>query len=330
MSFNFFNVLNKDDKEVIHSAFIKYLLDNFGDFFYSKLFNLDFSDFNKAQLEKSYDKKRFDIQIISNDESKIIVIENKFKSFPLKEQLVNYDNLLVKHHKDKVQFKYLLSFDPKLISFSTNNWKVISYNKILNSIESFLATVTDLTNDHKIFIQHYYESLAKYCSEYKMKLSNMTLVFKDKIDNEDKFWLRLILFAIRNKLQRAFNELDIKVKFVVNPGNTSVPLLNIIPIHWFNNGAEHLIQFQGTEIKFYIHSTNKDEIISLIKYSKKVVNSDRFAFKKITKRKERSSYIFKENITKIIVNNISLDYLISYLLNFYKIADEVLTKYNTD
>lgn len=67
MKFNIFRVLEKDDKELIHSSFLKYLLENWGKYFYNSLFKKPHLDFNIIELEKSYSKQRFDLEITSRD-----------------------------------------------------------------------------------------------------------------------------------------------------------------------------------------------------------------------------------------------------------------------
>ena len=81
--FNYFKILEKDDKELIHSAFISHLLDSNKDF--RKLF-VENNKWLSPKLEQSYshNKKRckIDIELRSADERTILFIENKFKSFP--------------------------------------------------------------------------------------------------------------------------------------------------------------------------------------------------------------------------------------------------------
>ena len=75
-------------------------------------------------------------------------------------------------------------------------------------------------------------------------------------DKSSKFWLRLINCIIVQKLGEEFRERNITIKrYDLNPGNTSVPVLNIVPDAWNQEGeAELLIQFQGRALKYYCHS----------------------------------------------------------------------------
>jgi len=95
--FNIFTILAKDDKELVHSAFLKFLLGRYPDL-YETLFNIADVRFKEPQIEQSYTLKdllnpsansqtyRIDIEVISTDGSEIVVIENKFKSFPTLKQ----------------------------------------------------------------------------------------------------------------------------------------------------------------------------------------------------------------------------------------------------
>jgi len=86
MNFNIFKVLEKDNKELIHSSFINFLINEDSNF--SKDFlGIDLSSNRTIRLESFYaygpknkKKCRFDIEILEDE--RIIVIENKFKSFP--------------------------------------------------------------------------------------------------------------------------------------------------------------------------------------------------------------------------------------------------------
>jgi hypothetical protein len=92
--FNYFKILSKDDKELIHSSVIRYLLQE-NVFFKENIFNIFKEEIDPEQiyLEKSYRWNRIDIEAHSIDNESILVIENKFKSFPYKEQLVKYDEI---------------------------------------------------------------------------------------------------------------------------------------------------------------------------------------------------------------------------------------------
>lgn len=324
MSFNIFKVLEKDDKELIHSSFIKYLLENHGYYFYKHLLNLEHDKYNIPELEKSYDKQRLDIEIISNDSKEIVVIENKFKSFPNKEQLKRYDKLLKKYHKDKTKYRFLICFDTSNLAFSNENWKFISYSEILNVIDSFLFLSHHLSNDERMFINHYRMFLNHYYEEYNNNLKNLNVLLENPNDKVSKFWLRLFYSIVQNKLEQIFIDKNVEVIFDTDRGKTSVPLVNIKPNHWKINKIEKLIQFQGNDVKFYIHTGNKEIIKELVEKVKINMDTNNGQLKKITTRNAGSSFIYKEKLTHIVKNNVDMDNVIEYLMDFYFRIDSVI------
>ena len=130
-NFNFFKVLEKDDKELIHSAFLAFLLDTDEDFRSSFLhISTDINEFYPSELERSYQKKRIDIILESKDRKFTLVIENKFKSFPNREQLEEYDRILGKEIKSEQIRKVLFCFDKNILPFNTE-WEKFDYKELL-------------------------------------------------------------------------------------------------------------------------------------------------------------------------------------------------------
>src|SRR5690554_7921062 len=171
--FNYFIILEKDDKELIHSSFIQFLLkdEHISDTFINELFPQFKKSINRRMiiLEKNYSysvmndegklaNKRFclDIEGISTDGSTLLVIENKFKSFPYEEQLKIYEERLSEEHCSKKIVKYLICFDKSIIpsNFDKRNWNFISYSELLITLKRVLQ-IPELEGDKKSFIEHY-------------------------------------------------------------------------------------------------------------------------------------------------------------------------------
>lgn len=328
MEFNIFKVLSKDDKELIHSSFLKYLLDHWGDYFYRSLLNLDGSKFGSPKLEKGYRGKRIDLEIKSLNEDEIIFIENKFKSFPHQQQLKNYDAILEEMHRNKVHRKYLICFDSSTTTGITlNDWKIISYEEILEQLEAFLDSDINIPFEERTFINHYILFLKEYYQNYSDKLLCLKELIKNSSQQQNKFYVRLFNSKLRNILERRFIKIGENVKFLVNPGNTSTPLISIIPENWKDNGIEKLIQFQGDEIKFYIHTDNKEYIGELISLTKDNLDLEKGQLKRMTTRKEKSCYIYKETMTTNCSCN-SIEQVADYLMDFYERVDQILMPTN--
>ncbi|MEB8345866.1 PD-(D/E)XK nuclease family protein [Flavobacteriaceae bacterium KMM 6898] len=326
MEFNIFKILSKDDKELIHSSFLKYLLDHWGSYFYQSLFNLDSINFETPKLESGYRGKRIDIEIRSKDDKEIILIENKFKSFPYEIQLLNYDAILEEKHKDKIHHKYLICFDTSTTSgINKKDWKIISYQEILEQLKKFLSLKNEIPPEERTFIKHYVLFLEEYFETYYSKLLCLEDLIKNSSKKQNKFYVRLFNSKLRNILERRFLDIGEEVKFLVNPGNTSTPLISIIPKIWTKNGIEKLIQFQGNEIKFYVHTADKDYIRELISLTKNNLDLSNGKLKRITKRKENSCYIYKETLT----TNCScktIEDVADYLMKFYERLDQILMR----
>ena len=343
--FNIFQVLAKDDKELIHSEMVKFLLlenNLFWDFLKSKLppqESLDFvrDKFGEIETEKSYSvevsdsnnnkkyrkRMRVDVQsigAISEASDSILLIENKFKSFPYLEQVNNYNDLCnenFKHH-----FKFLLCFDSSLVTFE-HDWNVLGYKDLVGFLES---NSEKYNNDYQqlVMIDHYIEFLKEYLEGYSVALENCKSVFTNMNLGKNKFWMKLIFSALHLKLYAYFKEKGVKVKFVVNPGSTSTPLINIIPEEWKLDGNELLIQFQGSDLKLYSHSQDK-EFGKLWIGKAKLFNKfeeGNFKFKKFTKRKPNSYYICKCDIKdRLSGDNFKLRDLYEEIICFYKEID---------
>src|SRR5690554_1542709 len=149
MSFNIFKILEKDDKELIHSSFLKFLITE-DDKFSHKLLGLSIDNKTDIYLEKAHKYKlpkrkkskqcRFDIEIRQNDE--VIIIENKFKSFPLKTQLQEYNDGLSFIYSEYKHKKILLCFDKTLLNFECD-WNIIDYGDLLTLIREAKDRLTD-------------------------------------------------------------------------------------------------------------------------------------------------------------------------------------------
>ena len=329
--FNYFKILEKDNKELIHSAFISYLLDRNQNF--RNLF-VENNEWLSPKLEQSYshNKKRcrIDIELKSTDEKTILFIENKFKSFPEEEQLNKYDEIFKQKFNEDIKLvKFLFCFDKKLVCFD-NHWEVFDYGDLLNFLKKDIDT--DYASDEKTFIRHYILFLEEYIEEYKNLEKNCSRLFKKGLTKEDKFWSRLlnskIALEFKNKIEGDF-------KYVINPGSTSTPLLNIIPKIWKEIvGEDVLIQFQGNSLKFYLHSANKNSAEKLIKFSKSQIQSTKqitkINFKKITKRKENSCYILETKITDNLNDDFTLNDIYKFLVTFYEnIDNKIIKNYTT-
>jgi hypothetical protein len=337
-SFNIFKILSKDDKELIHSAFLKFLLEE-DDKIWEDVFEYS-NAIKNIVLEKAYivgegtEKKRFRIDLVATGQKgERIIVENKFKSFPYRKQLEDYNDEFYKPTDEK----YLLSFDSELIDFDLLGWKPIGYKDILIHLKKNVIEKKNVYPEDKfLFIEHYYKFLKNQFDEYgKLKLNCKP--YFDKLNDkslstvdgkENKFWLNIIYSLIRMDLDKKFNNEREKVKFIISPGNTTAPLLNILPTEWRfdNKKMEFLIQFQGDKIKFYVHKIgdkNKGDIDygslnRIKKYAQEYTSINKnFKFKETYTKKHNSFYIFQIRLFQIFSDRNKLDFfeISNYLYN---------------
>lgn len=324
MSFNIFKILEKDNKELIHSAFISYLLDHNKNF-RKKFIHETIENFKNSELEKSYsDKKikiRIDVQIQNVEGNFIAIIENKFKSFPTGKQLNDYNKVFKsKFDKSMELKKVLFCFDKNTVKFETD-WEILDYKDLLDFLKKEYISNND--DDEITFVRHYISFLEEYIENYKNLKSNCNHLFKSNLNKDQKFWLRLLNFQIANDFEKEFS--DNQFEFNINPGNTSTPLLNIIPKHWKSKTNEEiLIQFQGNDLKFYLHSKNKESANKLISYSTDKVWSNNIEIKKQTQRNQNSCFIFKTKLTDNLENDFKYDELFKLIADFYINIDQII------
>ncbi len=335
MKFNIFKVLEKDNKELIHSAFIRFLLNEFeefqNDFLGDKLndnsiINLEKSFSYKKRKNGKSSKGRFDIEII-NDEN-ITIIENKFKSFPLSSQLDEYNNAILKLYPELNVKKILLCFDKNLV-VDNLGWKILDYGDLIPIIEK-LNTKT-LEQEKRIFIEHYLEFLKEYYETYKILNNDITYYLTNQKDNQNKFWVSLIYSNLAIRFENYFKSKSIDVNIVSNTGNTKTPIINIIPKHWNVKGVELLIQIQDGIIKFYAHTGDKKFLADIREFMKLKVKSDYGEIKKNDNRKSKTEYIARINFIKKLKDNqsFSSDTLFKLVEVFYdKIDTEIIKNYS--
>jgi hypothetical protein len=299
-NFNIFDVLSKDDKEIIHSSMIKFLLEE-DDFFTQSLLNTPITSFKSILLEKKLDKHhRIDIFIeLLNS---IILIENKFKCLPSIAQLNQYTEKIRLLYPNTVVEKYLIYFEKGSNLQIPANWNVITYEFILDCCKSYLKN-KNLTPDKKVFIEHYVESLESYVNFYKKLKKHgsgeLEKVFLNKVKNSS-FWLHLIFHEIAILFQGDDFETW------VGAGMTYLPLLNVHNKKWKNSEREFLIQLNGTKLKYYAHfaeNVDKQSIVDaeksrLLKGGFQITSSG--VFKNTIKKNSKTSFIYQEDIIEVL------------------------------
>lgn len=343
--FNFFNILEKGDKELVHSAMLAYLIDNEEEF-RNGFLKLPDTEYRNTILEKSLTYKnqvrskntriRFDVFCESIDEKEVVVIENKFKSAPNTLQLQDYDKGLKKNYDINNISKILFCFDKRLAlkAVEGTEWEVFDYVELLQELET--GKYNGKSSDEKLFIEHYCSLLRWYIDKKEGFEKDASILFKSGLDNETRFWRRL--FNTRLYLELINDEQFINCDYGLNPGSTSDPLLNIGPMQWKEIiGRELLFQLQGDDLKLYAHYDKKKEDIdkwkSFLNYVGEAFFTEYndFEVKKLVNSMPGSMFICKIKVRSNVVGGVvTVDSVKKLISDFYKECSAFLNTYQEE
>jgi len=345
--FNIFEILSKDDKEIVHSAFLKFIFEEQPEMINEILGVSCKHDFNieqevnlkdKLQIKKIKKKiKNNRIDLFLSSKNTIILIENKFKSLPSLEQLEAYDEILENRNKfidDEIN-RILICFEYQ--KKKIGNWKVIKYSEILAVLKK---NQNKFKNDEHILVKHYIKFLEKYIEKYKSlhnpeseELIELFESLKEKKSNRN-FWLKIIYSEIGIKFEEE--------KFEIKHISTKTPAIDVIPKNWAplgNKNSNFYIQFQGDCLKFYFSYQHDDDFSDIIKDVKTIINKlNKFpdfssgTFKKLpkksreNKRTDSSFFVYMENIldNDDLRGNFTVEEIYNYINKFYKKINKVL------
>ncbi len=334
---NIIKLLSKDDKEVIHSAIISFLL-NESKFFREKILGVGFEDIEIPKEEVSYPFRpdegsrrriRFDILVTDKAGERICIIENKFKSLPTRIQFRGYSRFAEQKFKGKDVSKVLISFLSPAKGVLPADWRSITYAQIHDWIQEFMERKPELSQNKRFLVEQYQELLQEKLTAYQeAKTTRIYEIFSNPGDNkgENRFWLTLFLSEILSEMEEYQEYFS---GFYLGGGSSNIPLLNLHPRKsWkdYEAESEFLIQLQGGTIKLYCHigrGMNGNAIVgekiqSLQKNGLETKSSGEFKDTKETAREERTKYVYRENLLKEIgEESFSIERIKEYLLDFY-------------
>jgi hypothetical protein len=263
---NIFNILASADKELVHSAMLKFILDSdylANDFLTNVIgiSNLQFK--GNTELEQSdknpqtNKKIRFDLLIRSSKDNKtpILLIENKFKATPTVEQLKLYDDYFESkgiHDIHKVLFVFSKSqLSTNVSDYCHNRWKVVSYVAFVESKEgnhSLLSWLKDakthqeLDERSKLLINDYYDYLLSLEKEINKLVGNISYV--EYTTESNRFIHFQYLLYIQGLIS---NQLLGKESLNITANNDGGK--NVIPSIAFWMGVKN-INFKGVDSAF--------------------------------------------------------------------------------
>ncbi|GEM_PF-3142892 len=349
-TFNMFTVLGKDDKELVHSAFLCFALNKA---LIKDMFDVDIdnpilhSEINlkdhygkllKQDGEQEDDKQRtrLDILIESKDKSQIIAIENKFKAFPSEHQLQVYDKKLDRLTSKRIA-RILLCFNAKY-STSNNKWKVKTYEHVLNILNQHKHT---FKGDELVLVNHYIAFLQDYSTAYIRLHSQPTLLHsfllgtaqdaaqdaaQELLIRQDlrNFWMDLLHSELEWVLARKRKDV-----FAFSRFQSTTHGINITPKlqAWRNpQHGEYVLQLQGRELKFYFHLNDSswsearkqlEGVQRLLKKQPSVFAEAEFKSLNVNFGR-KSCFVYREDLVSLLPpETFTLDNIAKYILCFY-------------
>ncbi len=193
--------LSKSSKELFHSDFICWLINKYPTALrrmFERVLDKELKDFSICQREKD----RLDLSIcgINNDpnfnpnSNMLLVIENKVKSYPYKNQLIKYNKTLEKELNVE---KILLTLFNPTQKDSIEGWTVVEYKTLFNknNCKELLESATQ--NDQYII------------NQYLDFWNNMQLIIK-YVNMNDSF----ALFDRDNKIFTTLNDIGLGYNYI--------------------------------------------------------------------------------------------------------------------
>lgn len=194
LSKNSMFMLSLTSKELFHSNFWAWILRQYPKIFI-KAFYPEYD--GKADVKIRREKKNIDLSLQIGDE--FIIIENKFKSMPYKEQLNKYWAKIKTDNKKLVLVSYFKPFFEL-----KEGWEYVTYEDLSKRLQKCLNEAKDasLGKDDKVFIINY----IKFLELLNQLQENMELKSSDKIGD-------LWEIIIDKELQDKLNEINFEKTF---------------------------------------------------------------------------------------------------------------------
>ena len=213
--------LSMTSKELFHSNFWAWLIDNYKQKF-TGIFYPDYDNSSEFKVER--EKNNFDLSLKFKD--KIVIIENKFKSLPDKNQLQRYLNKAQNwREKNIILVSYL---EP---SFKTDTY--ISYKALYDGLKN--ADISDINPTDCAIIQNYTECIKLLCELKDSELTNSETIKEfwaeymalKKDFDEINFAIIIQKIFLNNIAEKLINKIQINnLNYQINIGNSHVAYID--------------------------------------------------------------------------------------------------------
>lgn len=322
MNRTFFEYLGIADMEKIHSQILQWILSKDNKSLTSNQKNefisdfLNISNFKVSEIITEYEK----IDILIKSENGIICIENKLKSSQHSNQLDRYlKSIQKKYGEINTNFFFLTLIDE---NSNDSNWKNISYNKLLKSLQKLKI---EKNTDGFILLEYIktLENFSTIINDFLQKPSDFINVFDDgsKTKHQKKKEIKNIKqrFISDNQLETIFQKMYFKkvadllqlrdFYIVETHGNAilGVPIEKGVVINGksFNFGFD----YQKGTFKTMCISTDYDNSKStdiphqIPELFERIKQNEKYGYKRVNKPRTKAQY----SLTKNDKSNIGID-----------------------
>lgn len=322
MNRTFFEYLGIADMEKIHSQILQWILSKDNKSLTSNQKNefisdfLNISNFKVSEIITEYEK----IDILIKSENGIICIENKLKSSQHSNQLDRYlKSIQKKYGEINTNFFFLTLIDE---NSNDSNWKNISYNKLLKSLQKLKI---EKNTDGFILLEYIktLENFSTIINDFLQKPSDFINVFDDgsKTKHQKKKEIKNIKqrFISDNQLETIFQKMYFKkvadllqlrdFYIVETHGNAilGVPIEKGVIINGksFNFGFD----YQKGTFKTMCISTDYDNSKStdiphqIPELFERIKQNEKYGYKRVNKPRTKAQH----SLTKNDKSNIGMD-----------------------
>lgn len=218
--------LSLSSRELFHSNFWAWLMEKYKHKF-TTVFYPEYD--NISEFEVKREKKHYDLSLEFKDKSKIVIIENKFKATPDKQQLERYfDNAA---DKQKTEIRLISYLEP---NFNTD---YISYSDIYEGLRA--VDLSDIDPTDRAIIQNYTQCLKLLCE--------LKAFVDTDVKTPDEFWTdynqrelqkkldginfgltlqRIFLSNIARKLVEKIRTDGLNINFQINTGKSRIAYID--------------------------------------------------------------------------------------------------------
>lgn len=269
--------MSQDSLENFHTSFLCWLGNTYPENFI-KLFSDRTIDKTKEysckkQQSHTYEDKHIitDLEIEFND-NEVLIIENKLKSFPTKEQLEKYSNVINK--KNEVASFILLSLAPKSISLP-EKWEYKNYDDLVSKMkEIFNKNFKYIDIYHEHLIQDYINVINLISTSFPEKNNEIYDLYEQKkqiIDDLQDIYIKYRTSELANYINK---EIKKEYNWEINESFSATKKEGVVDvIRKIDENNRFHIQIQGNQYSYgFVYLEGKSTTDDIWKERIKIAN----------------------------------------------------------